>query len=99
MYENAFNINLVVEIIVHTVYFVILYIVHVPNTFIHSHLLSLSRSHSCLVLTFKSPIIHSVYEAMESFAPENEDEVGFSAGERLHVISKSMDGWWKIRYV
>ena len=42
--------------------------------------------------------LHAVYEAMESFAPENEDEVGFAAGERLHVISKSMDGWWKIRY-
>lgn len=40
---------------------------------------------------------YAVYEAMESFAAENEDEVGFKAGERVHVISKSMDGWWKIR--
>lgn len=36
---------------------------------------------------------------MESFSAENEDEVGFRAGERIHVINKSMDGWWKIRYV
>ena len=36
---------------------------------------------------------------MESFSAENEDEVGFKAGERIHVISKSMDGWWKIRCV
>ena len=36
---------------------------------------------------------------MESFSAENEDEVGFKAGERIHVINKSMDGWWKIRYV
>ena len=35
---------------------------------------------------------------MESFSAENEDEVGFKAGERIHVINKSMDGWWKIRY-
>ena len=35
---------------------------------------------------------------MESFSAESEDEVGFKAGERIHVISKSMDGWWKIRY-
>ena len=40
----------------------------------------------------------SVYEAMESFSAENDDEVGFRAGERIHVIHKSMDGWWKIRY-
>ncbi len=43
--------------------------------------------------------LYTVYEAMESFSAESEDEVGFKAGERIHVISKSMDGWWKIRYV
>ena len=43
--------------------------------------------------------VYAVYEAMESFSAESEDEVGFKAGERIHVINKSMDGWWKIRYV
>jgi hypothetical protein len=41
--------------------------------------------------------IYAVYEAMESFSAESEDEVGFKAGDRIHVINKSMDGWWKIR--
>jgi hypothetical protein len=39
-----------------------------------------------------------VYEAMESYYAENDDEITFKAGDRVDVISKSMDGWWKIRY-
>ena len=43
--------------------------------------------------------VPSVYEAMESYAPQNDDEVGFNTGDRIEVLSKSMDGWWKIRSV
>ena len=39
----------------------------------------------------------SEYEAMESYKAENEDEVGFKSGDRIEVLSKSMDGWWKIK--
>ena len=37
------------------------------------------------------------YEAMESFVPQSEDEIGFEAGEKVEVLHKKMDGWWKIR--
>ena len=46
-----------------------------------------------------SPSLPSVYEAMESYVPQNEDEVGFMTGDKIEVLSKSMDGWWKIRCV
>ena len=39
----------------------------------------------------------TVYEAMESYFAENDDEITIKAGERVEVVSKSMDGWWKIR--
>ena len=48
----------------------------------------------CLILC--SPV---VYEAMEGYTPISEDEVGFRAQDRIIVIAKSMDGWWKIRSV
>ena len=37
---------------------------------------------------------------LHEFHPENEDEVGFRAGDRLEVIEKDHlyeDGWWKVR--
>lgn len=34
---------------------------------------------------------------MESYFAENDDEITMKAGDRVDVISKSMDGWWKIR--
>ena len=39
----------------------------------------------------------SVYEALENYTPQSEDEVGFRAGDKVEVLAKSMDGWWKIR--
>ena len=44
-----------------------------------------------------SPSLPSVYEAMESYVPQNDDEVGFMTGDKIEVLSKSMDGLWKIR--
>ena len=41
----------------------------------------------------------AVYEAMETYVADGDDEVGFRAGDRIEVITKSMDGWWKIRFV
>lgn len=41
----------------------------------------------------------AVYEAMESYFAENDDEITMKAGDCVDVISKSMDGWWKIRYI
>jgi len=38
--------------------------------------------------------------ALHDFVPENEDEVAFSAGERIEVIEKDElyeDGWWQVR--
>jgi len=35
--------------------------------------------------------------ALHDFVPENEDEVAFSAGERIEVIEKDGDGWWQVR--
>ncbi|KAG6818836.1 hypothetical protein H0H93_001192 [Arthromyces matolae] len=38
--------------------------------------------------------------ALHDFAPENEDEVAFNAGERIEVVEKDDlygDGWWKGR--
>ena len=40
---------------------------------------------------------HTGYEALENYIPQSEDEVGFKAGDKIEVITKSMDGWWKIR--
>lgn len=37
------------------------------------------------------------YEAMESYVAQSEDELGLSVGERVTVLHKSLDGWWKIR--
>ena len=34
---------------------------------------------------------------MESYIPQSEDEIGLSAGDKVVVIHKSMDGWWKIK--
>jgi len=37
---------------------------------------------------------------LHDFHPENEDEVGFHAGDRIMVIEKDElyeDGWWKVR--
>ena len=39
----------------------------------------------------------TVFVAMESYAAENDDEVGFMAGDKIEVVNKNMDGWWKIR--
>ncbi len=36
---------------------------------------------------------------MESYFADNEDEITINAGDSVEVISKSMDGWWKIKYV
>ena len=41
----------------------------------------------------------SEYEAMESYSAQSEDEVTFKTGDTIQVLSKSLDGWWKIRYV
>ena len=40
---------------------------------------------------------HTVYEAMEEYSPVSEDEIGFKVHDKIKVIAKSMDGWWKIR--
>jgi hypothetical protein len=37
------------------------------------------------------------YEAMESYSAQSEDEVTFKTGDTIQVLSKSLDGWWKIR--
>jgi len=40
--------------------------------------------------------------ALHDFLPENDDEVGFRAGERIEVIEKDdqfEDGWWQVRHV
>jgi len=40
--------------------------------------------------------------ALHDFLPENDDEVGFRAGERIEVIEKDDqfgDGWWQVRHV
>jgi hypothetical protein len=37
--------------------------------------------------------------ALHDFAPENEDELSFKAGERIEVIEKDdlyQDGWWQV---
>ena len=36
---------------------------------------------------------------MESYSAQSEDEVTFKTGDTIQVLSKSLDGWWKIRYV
>lgn len=39
--------------------------------------------------------------ALHDFLPENDDEVGFCAGERIEVIEKDDqygDGWWQVRH-
>ena len=41
----------------------------------------------------------SEYEAMESYSAQSEDEVTFKTGDTIQVLSKSLDGWWKIKYV
>ena len=35
---------------------------------------------------------------MESYSAQSEDEVTFKTGDKIQVLSKSLDGWWKIRY-
>ena len=38
--------------------------------------------------------------ALHDFQPEQDDEIGFRAGERIEVIEKDElygDGWWKVR--
>lgn len=38
--------------------------------------------------------------ALHDFVPENEDEISFSAGDRIEVIEKDElygDGWWQVR--
>jgi hypothetical protein len=37
--------------------------------------------------------------ALHDFHPENEDEVPFNAGDRVHVLERDDlygDGWWKV---
>ena len=50
-----------------------------------------------LTLKFANLLFPKDYEAMESFVPGSEDEIGFEAGEKVKVLHKKMDGWWKIR--
>lgn len=42
--------------------------------------------------------MYTVYEAMETYFAENDDEITMKAGDKVEVISKSMDGWWRIKY-
>ena len=42
-------------------------------------------------------VLCTVFVAMESYAAENDDEVGFKAGDKIEVVNRNMDGWWKIR--
>ena len=57
-----------------------------------SHVICLiGSSYVCCLLSI------SVYEALENYIPQSEDEVGFKAGDKVEVIAKSMDGWWKIK--
>ena len=39
------------------------------------------------------------YEVMDTFKAENEDEIELYPGDKVVILSKSMDGWWKIKYV
>ena len=42
---------------------------------------------------------HSLeYEAVDSYKAENDDEIELSAGDKVVVLHKNMDGWWKIKY-
>lgn len=34
---------------------------------------------------------------MESYMAQSEDEIGLFLGDKVTVVRKSMDGWWKIR--
>lgn len=34
---------------------------------------------------------------METYFAENDDEITIKAGDKVDVINKSMDGWWKIK--
>ena len=39
--------------------------------------------------------------ALHDFQPEHEDEIAFSAGDRIEVIEKDDmygDGWWQVRH-
>jgi hypothetical protein len=43
-------------------------------------------------------MVEYVY-ALHDFAPENEDEVPFRAGERIEIVSRDDefgDGWWEV---
>ena len=50
-------------------------------------------------MSFGIALLSKDYEAMESFVPQSEDEIGFEVGEKVEVLHKKMDGWWKIRCV
>ena len=50
-----------------------------------------------MIATDVASLFPVVYEAMESYFAENDDEITIKAGDRIEVISKSMDGWWMIR--
>lgn len=67
------------------------------------------RLHDLFILPHQSPtqawlqlpwptMVEFVY-ALHDFAPENEDEVPFRAGERIEVVEKDDlygDGWWQV---
>lgn len=62
------------------------------------------KAHAELLLKLTSCGLHGsmpeyVY-ALHDFAPEHEDEIAFSAGDRIEVIEKDDmygDGWWQVR--
>ena len=36
---------------------------------------------------------------MDTYRAENDDEIELFPGDRVVILNKSMDGWWKIKYV
>jgi hypothetical protein len=42
-------------------------------------------------------LLFLVYEAMDNYFAQNDDEIEVSVGDKVTVMHKNMDGWWKIK--
>lgn len=54
----------------------------------------LEISLNCFILL---RIIGLEFEVMDTYKTENDDELELSPGDKVVVLSKNMDGWWKIK--
>lgn len=45
---------------------------------------------SCLNFT------EEIYMTTNSYKAKKEDEISFDIGVNLHVIEKTLDGWWRV---